>query len=561
MDRHRGAVSDAAVTGRRHSPNRLPHPLALGLAAPAIVFIAMFYVWPVGTLVARSFTADAFRTVVHDDSIHRVIWFTAWQAALSTLLTVGVGLVPAYLLARYEFVGRRWLTALVMVPFVLPTVVVGAAFLALLPDSLDQSVIAIVLAHVFFNIAVVVRGVGGLWEQLPTDLAAAARNLGASPTRVLREVTLPLLGPAIYASASIVFLFTFTSFGVVRLLGGPAHPTLEVEIWQRATRLGDVGVAAVLSVAQLILLGIAVAWFARLQARHRRALGLAPLAQRQPPRTRRQRRFVTFTGAAIVATIGAPLVALIEHSLRTGQGHSLSAWRSVFGSDMSTSARPSLNPGLDAFASITTSLRIAFVAMVISVVIGACAALAITALGRGGRLLDTGLMLPLATSAVTIGFGLLITFNRTPVDWRGSALMIPLGHALVATPFVVRIVLPVLRAVDPGLRDAAATLGATPARAWREVDLRIIARPVLTGAGFALAISLGEFGATSFLTRSGRETLPIAIERLLNRPGALLHAQGYVLATVLATLTFVVIGAVETVRTGGRTHARSRTHA
>lgn len=555
MDRHRGAVNSAAVRRHRRSPNRLPRALVVGLAAPALVFVAMFYAWPVVTLATRSFTAEAVRTVLHDKAIHRVVWFTAWQAALSTVLTVAVGLIPAYLLARYEFVGRRSVTALVTVPFVLPTVVVGAAFLALLPDSLDQSATAIVVAHVFFNIAIVVRGVGGLWEQLPTDLAAAARTLGASPARTMREITLALLAPAIYASASIVFLFSFTSFGVVRLLGGPAHPTLEVEIWQRATRLGDVGVAAVLSVTQLILLGVAVAWFARMQTRHQRTLGLAPLTQRQRPRTRRQRVFVGFTIASVVVAVGAPLVALIEHSLRTGQGHSLAAWRAVFGNDVANSNRPSLNPGLDAFASITASLRIAVVAMLISVVIGGCASLAITALGRSGRLLDVGLMLPLATSAVTIGFGLLITFNSAPVDWRGAALMIPLGHALVATPFVVRIVVPVLRAVDPRLRDAAATLGATPARAWCTIDLRITARPLLTGAGFAFAISLGEFGATSFLTRHGRETLPIAIERLLNRPGALLHAQGYVLATVLAVLTFVVIAAVEAIRVERRTHA------
>ena len=552
-------MSRAAVVathlGNRRSPNRLPGALVIGLGTPAVVFIALFYVWPVVTLVAHAFTADAFHTVLHDTAIHRVIWFTAWQAAVSTVLTVAIGLIPAYLLARYEFVGRRGLTALLTVPFVLPTVVVGAAFLALLPDSLEQSVAAIVLAHVFFNIAVVVRGVGGLWEQLPTDLGAAARTLGASPTRTMCEITLPLLAPAIFASASIVFLFTFTSFGVVRLLGGPAHPTLEVEIWQRATRLGDVGIAAVLSVTQLIVLGVAAAWFARMQTRHRLTLSLAPLTHRQAPRTRHQRRFVWCTVSAVIVAIGTPLVALIEHSLRTGQGHSLAAWRAVFGSDVATSNRPSLNPGLDAFASITTSLRIAVVAMVISVVIGGCASLAIAALGRSGRLLDTSLMLPLATSAVTIGFGLLITFDTAPIDWRGSALMIPLGHALVATPFVVRIVLPVLRSVDPRLRDAAATLGATPARAWGAIDLRITARPLLTASGFALAISLGEFGATSFLTRSGRETLPIAIERLLNRPGALLHAQGYVLATMLAALTFVVIAAVEAIRVGGRADA------
>lgn len=536
-------------------PNRLPRALLAALAAPAVVFICVFYLWPVVTLASHSITLDAVRSVGHDAEIRRVLWFTTWQALLSTALTIAIGLVPAYLIARYEFRGRRLLTALLTVPFVLPTVVVGAAFLALLPSSFEQSVTSIVLAHVFLNIAVIVRGVGGLWEQLPADLTAAARTLGASPMKTMREITLPLLAPAIYAAASIVFLFTFTSFGVVRLLGGPANATLEVEIWQRATRFGEVDVAAVLSITQLLLLGFGVVWFARVQARHRRSLGLQPLASRQHVRSRSQRIFVSATSAVVVLAICAPLAALVERSLRTGTTHSLTAWRTVFGFGRTNSTRPALATGADPLASIANSVRFALLAMAISLVIGACAALAISALGRRGRLLDVGLMLPLGTSAVTIGFGLLITFDSSPFDWRGSPLMIPLGHALVATPFVVRILLPVLRSVDPRLRDAASTLGASPMRAWREIDVRMAARPLITGAGFAIAISLGEFGATSFLTRQGRETLPIAIERLLNRPGASLHAQGYVLATTLAVLTFVIIGMVEAARVGGDTRA------
>lgn len=532
--------------------NRLPRRLVAALAAPAVVFIAMFYLWPVASLVAKAVTLDSVRAVLHDRQLRAVLWFTTWQALVSTVATIAIGLIPAWLLARYEFTGRRALTALVTVPFVLPTVVVGAAFLALLPDSLDQSVTAILLAHVFFNVAVVVRGVGGLWEQLPQDLVAAARTLGASPLRAMREVTIPLLAPAIYASASVVYLFTFTSFGVVRLLGGPANPTLEVEIWQRATRLGDVGVAAVLSVAQLLILGLAVIWFSRIQANHLVALGLHPLNERRRARSRRERISVLAICTAIVVAICTPLAALAERSMRTGSGHTLAAWRSVFGG-----ATPSQHPvangsvansPVDALGSITTSLRVAIVAMAISLVIGGCAAFAIAALGRSGRVLDTGIMLPLGTSAVTIGFGLILAFDTPPFDWRAAPLLIPLGHALVATPFVVRLLLPTLRAIDPQLRAAAASLGASPIRAWREIDLRFSARPLLTAAGFALAISLGEFGATTFLTRRGRATLPIAIEQLLNRPGALLHAQGFVLATVLATLTIGVIGAVEALR-------------
>ena len=546
MDRSRAAVSTS---------NRLPRWFLWLLALPAVLFVSVFFVLPVATLLRRSITTEAFRSIVNDASIRRVVWFTAWQAALSTLLTVAIGLVPAYLLARYEFRARRWVTALVTVPFVLPTVVVGAAFLALLPDSLNQGAGAIVAAHVFFNVAVVARGVASLWEQLPTDINAAARTLGASPLRAMREVTLPLLAPAIFASASIVFLFTFTSFGVVRLLGGPARPTLEVEIWQRATRFGDIDVAAMLSVMQLVVLGVAVVLFARIQHNHGRALRLGNASYRARAQTSRQRLFVGSTVTAIVIGVGAPLAALAERSLRPGSRHSLAAWRAVFGGQAPTAARPDTSQGVDAIASLATSLRFATLAALIAVAIGGCAALAIAALGRRGRLVDIGLMLPLGTSAVTIGFGLLITFDTPPFDWRSAWWMIPIGHALVAAPFVVRMALPVLRSIDPKLRDAALTLGASPARAWRAVDVRIARRALASGAAFALAISLGEFGATSFLTRRGRETLPIAIERLLNKPGSLLHAQGYVLATLLAALTCVVIAFVEGVHTVGEQRA------
>ncbi len=529
--------------------NHLPRQLVLALAIPAVAFFSIFYVWPVVALFRRAVTVDSLRTVIADRSLREILWFTTWQAALSTALTVVVAMIPAWVLSRYEFTGRRWITALVTVPFVLPTVVVGAAFLALLPASLGQSVTAILAAHVFFNIAVVVRGVGGLWEQIPSDLAAAARTLGASPLRTMREVTLPLLTPAIAASASIVFLFTFTSFGVVRILGGPAHPTIEVEIWQRATRFGDVGVAAVISIAQLIVLGLAVLWFTRIQSRHRQMLGLRPANERRRPRGRRQTIGVGATCAVLVIVICAPLVALVERSTRAGAGtHSLAAWRSVFGSQQRSSARPTSATSIDPLGSVFTSLRFMIVAVLLSLVIGGCASLAIAALGRSGRVLDTGIMLPLGTSAVTIGFGLVVAFSTSPFDWRAAPLLIPLGHAMVATPFVVRVLLPTLRSIDPRLRAAAATLGASPTRAWREIDLRVVRRPLLTAAGFAAAISLGEFGATTFLTRQGRATLPIAIEQLLGRPGPGVHAQGYVLATILAALTFAVIAVVEVVR-------------
>jgi thiamine transport system permease protein len=230
------------------------------------------------------------------------------------------------------------------------------------------------------------------------------------------------------------------------------------------------------------------------------------------------------------------MAAMVRASLRIGDHWTVTAWRL-----RDRAARPGASTGIDPLASLVRSGEFALTATIMSVVLGALAALAIVALRRRGRLLDIGLMLPLATSAVTIGLGVLITFDHAPFDWRSSTWLVPVGHALVAIPFVVRTVLPVLRTVPDGWRDAAATLGASPIRSWWSIDVVTLRRPLVVAAGFAAAISLGEFGATTFLTRSGRETMPIAINRLLGRAGGVPRAQAFVLATILAAATAAVI--------------------
>jgi thiamine transport system permease protein len=526
--------------------------MAIALSAIPIAFLALFYVWPVATLVGRGLSSD----VLGRASTWEIAWFTLWQAAASTALTIALGLLPAYVIARYRFPGRRLLSGLVTAAFVLPTVVMGAAILALLPAPIERGIWAILAAHVAFNLAVVVRTVGAVWEHLPGDLEAAAATLGATPWQVAREITLPLLRPAILAAASIVFVFTFTSFGVIRVVGDVGTSTLEVEIWRRATQLGDPATAATLAVAQVLVVASVVGWAAWQQRRHSRALALRPLARRRIPRPGPERRLVRVTATATALVVIAPLAALVERSLRGRSGYTLAAWRHLG----RTEIRPGIAVGVDPLEALVTSLRTAAVATIVAVTIGALSALAIVAWQRGGRLLDTGLMLPIATSAVTIGFGILITFDRPPVDWRASWWIVPLGHALVAVPFVVRATLPVLRGIDPRLHEAAAALGASPTRSWWEITVPHLRRPLVIAAGLAAAISLGEFGATSFLTRSGSETMPIAIERLLGRTGAALQAQGYVLATILAVVTIAIVVLLDLGeqprRPGGVTHAR-----
>lgn len=220
-------------------------PAARWFAAVPAAFLAVFFVWPMVTILVRGL-AGGGASVLTSARTWDVVAFTTLQAVLSTALTLAVGLPAAYVLHRVAFRGRRVVLTLLTVPFVLPAVVVGTAFRALLPESWDGTLAAILLAHVFFNLAVVVRVVGGLWTHLDDRYEQAARTLGAGPLLVLRTVTWPLLRPAVLAATALVFLFTFTSYGVIVVLGGPTTTTLEVEIYRRAVTLFDLPGAAAL---------------------------------------------------------------------------------------------------------------------------------------------------------------------------------------------------------------------------------------------------------------------------------------------------------------------------
>lgn len=525
----------------------------VALLALPVSFLLVFFAWPVANIVGEGLRAgggwdgSGLRHVAEDPALRRVAWFTALQAGASTVLTLVIALPAAHVLARYELPGRRVLQALVTVPFVLPTVVVGAAFLALLgPRSplgvdLDDTVWAILLAHVFFNHAVVVRTVGGLWEGLDERTAEAARVLGASRWRAWREVTLPALRPAIASASVIVFLFTFTSFGVVRILGGPEHATLEVEIYRQTAHLLDLPVASVLALLQLSAVAVLLLVQDRLERRHRRAAALAAPHRRRPA-TAGQRAWVIGNVAVMAVLLVAPLAVLVERSLRTGTGHGLAAWRAL--------AERTAGSGLfvPATEAVANSLRFAAAATAIAVVLGGLAAVALTRPGgRAARAVDAALLLPLGTSAVTVGFGLLIALDE-PVDLRASPWLVPIAQAVVALPFVVRTMTPVLRSIDPRLREAASVLGASPRRTWMEVDLPLVRRAVLVASGFAFAISLGEFGATTVIARADAPTVPVAIDRLLGRPGALNVGQAFALSVVLMVLTAASILVVDRAR-------------
>ncbi|MFE9648872.1 ABC transporter permease [Streptomyces sp. NPDC006365] len=556
--------------GRPMTPAPGKNAARLALLIVPVVFFALFFAYPVAAIVARGLEADGgwhfgrITDVVTQPDIRHVLWFTTWQAFVSTALTLLIALPGAYVFARFDFPGKQILRAVVTVPFVLPTVVVGSAFLALIGRGglldelwgvrLDTTVWAILLAHVFFNYAVVVRTVGGLWSQLDPRQEEAARVLGASRFAAWRKVTLPALSPAVAAAALMVFLFTFTSFGVVQILGGPTFATLEVEIYRQTSEIFDLSTAAVLTMIQFVAVGAILAVHAWTVRRRETALRLvdASVTARRPRGAGQWTLLAAVLGTAAVLLV-SPLAVLVQRSL---DAPGFAYYKALTDDESGVFLVPPIE-------AVGNSLQYACAATALALLIGGLAAAALTLphsrlRSNGGTPMDAGrlvrgfdalLMLPLGVSAVTVGFGFLIALDEPPLDLRSSWILVPLAQALVGVPFVVRTMLPVLRAVDVRLREAAAVLGASPWRVWREVDLPMVRRALLIAAGFAFAVSLGEFGATVFIARPDNPTLPVAVARLLGRAGELNYGQAMALSTILMVVCAVALLLLERIRT------------
>ena len=534
--------------------------IVLGAGVP-LAFVGVFFAWPVAAMVGRGLFVDGaldltgFGEVLARPRTLRLIGLTIGQAALASVVCVVLGLPIAHVLYRLRFRGQRMLRALVVLPFVLPTVVVGVAFRTLLREGgllgslqLDGTFAAIMLALVFFNVAVVVRTVGTTWEGLDKRQEEAARVLGASPVRVWLTVTLPRLAPAITSAASIVFLFCSTAFGVVLVLGGTKFGTIETEIYLLTTQFLDLRGASVLSVTQLVVVVLVLLVAARARGRRTAQRRVGSARSGRAPRLGDLPAIVVTV--AVAGFLALPIVALLLRSLRTADGWGLGNYLALG----TTGSRNALV--VPVWVALGNSLAIAVQATALALVVGLAASLVISRRPRSLGLrrslagFDAVLMLPLGVSAVTVGFGFLITLNTPPFDLRSSPVLVPIAQALVALPLVVRTILPVLTGIDGRMRESAAVLGSPPWRVLRDVDLAIVGRPVLAASGFAFAVALGEFGATSFLSRPDRPTLPVVIFRLIGLPGGDNFGMAIAASVVLAAVTVAVIALVERLRVG-----------
>ncbi|HFD39018.1 MAG TPA: iron ABC transporter permease [Anaerolineae bacterium] len=534
-------------------------------------FLLLFFFYPLVEILRLSLAPQGrldlspFGALLRDPYYARLLAVTTAQATLSTLLTLLVGMPAAYAFAHYEFRAKSLLRALTTIPFVLPTMVVAAAFQALLgpggflnerlmallgldapPLRLQHSLALVLMAHVFYNASIIVRLVGGFWSHLDPRLEEAARVLGAGRWRTFRTVTLPVLLPALIAAALLVFLFCFTSFGVILVLGGPRWATLEVEIYYQAVSLFDLPLAAALSLVQMGFTFGVMALYTRLQARSALPLDLRPAAAtRRRPAAWGARLIVWGSVGGLLVLLLTPLAALVLRSFTLEGDWTLRYYQALF-----------TNPTRSFFyvppaVAIRNSLLIAGGAVLLSLLIGLTAAYLLTGPPSPlRRWADPLFMLPLGTSAVTLGLGYIVALDRPPLDLRASPWMLPLAHTLIAFPFVVRSLLPALRGMNPHWREAARILGASPVRLVAEVDLPIIGRALLVGAVFAFTVSIGEFGATLLLARPTLPTMPVVIYRLLGAQGALNQGQGLAMSTLLMLVCAVSFILIERFRVG-----------
>lgn len=501
----------------------------LALAAVPASFAIVFVAWPLAAVLARGFAPEgsldlgAVGELLTSGRARSVVRFTFVQALLSMVLTLFVGLPAAWSASR-SWWGARALRALVTAAFVMPTVVMALAFRSVF----DRGLMAVVLAHVAFNVAVVVRVVGAAWAHLDPTEYEAASTLGAPPVRAWCTTTARHLVPSITASALLAFLFSFTSFGIVLLLGDYRQGTIETEIYRlsRSLQFDRAGVFALVQFAVVALVAVTY-------RRAGRDIAPAPVGARRGVRA--SSALAAALPALIVVTV--PLIVLVDRTMRPRGTPSLAAWRALRSTQLPIDGTP--------LGTLRTSLVAALVATTVAVLIGGLASALLVRRSRGGRLLDSVLMLPLGVSAVTLGYGYLITFDEPPLRLRDHWFVIPLVHAAVAVPFVVRVLVPAIRAIDHSVFDAARTLGAGPWQIGRTVVAPLLAPAAAVAFGFSAAISLGEFGATSMLARTGRPTAPFAIGQLLGVPGDRPRLAAFALALVLAVVAAAITAGVD----------------
>lgn len=522
-----------------------------------------FYFGDLAGLFRGESPAGVVGDLLSSDRQLGIVGFTAYQAILSTVASVALGVPLAYFIARYEFPGRQTLRSLTILPFVLPSIMVAVGFRAafredgplnsalslvgLGPVELLFTVEAIVIAHAFYNAPLVARVTIAAWESVDASAVETARSLGASRFRAFRDIIAPQLYPSVLMGGALTFVFTFGTFPIVLALGGVELMTVEVRVFRLVEQF-SYGEAAALALIELaISLGVLYGYL-RYEARQSVSTrGARPLPRKSiRPQTLSARELVPRTalfGYLVIAFVVfiLPIGSMIYASFTDAGGLTLDNYRFLLERQVGGAAFQ-----VQPWPAVRNSLLFGGATLLVALPMGVTVAVLTTRRYRGRKLVDTLAMAPLAISGIIVGFGLLrgLVFGVEISGWRiavSGAVAIIAAHAVAAYPFVVRTVAPGLEQLDNSLVESARALGASRTRALVDVELPLIWPGIVAGAAFAFAISIGEFSSTVILaTGSDWYTMPVAIERFIGRRLGPATAMGVVLL-VITSASFVLI--------------------
>jgi thiamine transport system permease protein len=521
-------------SGRRFLTKRL-------LWAIPLLFIAVLFYWPIARITSLGFAGDWQATLTEPKTVE-IIWFTLWQAGVSTLLTLAVAIPGAYLLYRRSFPGQGLVKALITVPFVLPSIVVAVGFsvfrnahdfwIDLGFTFLSDPIYWIIAAHVFVNYSIAVRTIGGVWASLDSEIEEAAELDGAGRLKSLLAVSLPQLRPAIFSAAALVFLFSATSFGIVLVLGGGQVQTIETAIYFSATQFLDLEGAAALVLVQTL---ITAAAFLVGSSLAKGTVGLEQVSEGSPkPRVDvRDLPAAVVTFVIVVGLLLMPMLLVLVEAFRVGDGFGLQNFENLG----TRGARDLLN--ISVADAALNSLRNMVVASGIAFVLGTLVSWLLVRSRQ--KVLDLVFLVPLGVSSVVLGFGFLVSFDADWFALRSSWLIVPLAQALIALPMVIRLVYPALVSIGKEPIEQASLDGASSFATWRFVESGMIKGVLLTALGYAAIISVGEFGASSFLAYGSEGTIPTLLFRLIARPGEQNYGMAMAVSAILIVFVWLVM--------------------
>ncbi len=479
-----------------------------GALWPAMIAAGLVLFLTLGSLGAVALRAEGATALGPAD--WAAIRFTLWQAAVSALISVGLGVLVARALARRRFLGRGLLIALMGAPFILPVIVAVLGLIAVFGRSGILSQLlgwmgagpldiygyqGVILAHVFFNLPLATRLILQGWIDIPAERFRLAASLNFTGRDVMRHLEWPMLRAVAPGAFMVIFIICTTSFAVALALGGgPRATTVELAIYQAFRFDFDLSKAALLAAIQAAIGGGAALF----------ALGLA-----RPPgfgggldrgvrRWDGQGRLSRLADSAVL--LSATLFLLVPLGMVILDGLPRLA---------------SLPP-----AVLTAALRSVLVALgSVALALGLALPIAVGVARSGNtpaaRAMEATVYLTVAVSPLVIGTGLFILV----LPWANpAALALPvtaLVNAAMSLPFILRAIVPAAIAVEADFGRLADTLGLKGLARLRLLLLPRLRRPLGFAAGLTAALSMGDLGVVALFAAGDGATLPLALYRLM----------------------------------------------